>query len=136
MYDNLALSIHCITYDCLTSSTYAHHLHFFFFFLMIRRPPRSTLFPYTTLFRSGFLALFVRRQRRSSDPLLDFALFRNPAFATAVASALVAAAALIGMELVFSQRLQLWQGLSPLQAGLAVLPLPLAAFVAGPVPAK
>src|SRR3712207_9114914 len=27
-------------------------LHFFLFFLMIRRPPRSTLFPYTTLFRS------------------------------------------------------------------------------------
>src|SRR3989442_8766305 len=26
--------------------------YFFFFFLMIRRPPRSTLFPYTTLFRS------------------------------------------------------------------------------------
>src|SRR2546430_7458930 len=26
---------------------------FFFFFLMIRRPPRSTLFPYPTLFRSG-----------------------------------------------------------------------------------
>src|SRR5260370_42491956 len=30
-----------------------HHLPFLlFFFLMIRRPPRSTLFPYTTLFRS------------------------------------------------------------------------------------
>src|SRR2546426_2287576 len=29
---------------------------FFFFFLMIRRPPRSTLFPYTTLFRSQFEA--------------------------------------------------------------------------------
>src|SRR2546430_13422291 len=29
-----------------------HYLFFFFFFLMIRRPPRSTLFPYTTLFRS------------------------------------------------------------------------------------
>src|SRR3712207_7705164 len=27
-------------------------LSFYFFFLMIRRPPRSTLFPYTTLFRS------------------------------------------------------------------------------------
>src|SRR3712207_7575034 len=27
--------------------------NYFFFFLMIRRPPRSTLFPYTTLFRSG-----------------------------------------------------------------------------------
>src|SRR5438067_8277537 len=31
--------------------------HFFFFFLMIRRPPRSTLFPYTTLFRSRHLSL-------------------------------------------------------------------------------
>src|SRR2546422_7566848 len=31
-----------------------------FFFLMIRRPPRSTLFPYTTLFRSPFV---VRRNR-------------------------------------------------------------------------
>src|SRR6267143_3058804 len=29
---------------------------YFFFFLMIRRPPRSTLFPYTTLFRSNDLA--------------------------------------------------------------------------------
>src|SRR5438477_3436243 len=28
-------------------------MRLFFFFLMIRRPPRSTLFPYTTLFRSG-----------------------------------------------------------------------------------
>src|SRR6266496_6193610 len=32
-------------------------LFFFFFFLMIRRPPRSTLFPYTTLFRSCWQGL-------------------------------------------------------------------------------
>src|SRR6476620_12286914 len=32
--------------------SYIFALFFFFFFLMIRRPPRSTLFPYTTLFRS------------------------------------------------------------------------------------
>src|SRR5258706_10745745 len=32
----------------------------FFFFLMIRRPPRSTLFPYTTLFRSNPVFLFSR----------------------------------------------------------------------------
>src|SRR2546430_5421383 len=31
----------------------------FFFFLMIRRPPRSTLFPYTTLFRSPYTAADV-----------------------------------------------------------------------------
>src|SRR2546421_8747780 len=49
-------------------------LSFLFFFLMIRRPPRSTLFPYTTLFRSGFFdrklpsgrtrQTTVRRRRR------------------------------------------------------------------------
>src|SRR5688572_33435330 len=35
------------------SATSITNLIFFFFFLMIRRPPRSTLFPYTTLFRSS-----------------------------------------------------------------------------------
>src|SRR3712207_7359354 len=34
-----------------------------FFFLMIRRPPRSTLFPYTTLFRSGPAVLLARGAR-------------------------------------------------------------------------
>src|SRR2546422_9170218 len=34
---------------------------FFFFFLMIRRPPRSTLFPYTTLFRSDQVRLLPRQ---------------------------------------------------------------------------
>src|SRR5438552_16437198 len=36
---------------------YFYCILFFFFFLMIRRPPRSTLFPYTTLFRSRGRAL-------------------------------------------------------------------------------
>src|SRR3712207_8615765 len=33
------------------------------FFLMIRRPPRSTLFPYTTLFRSGLAVVELRGER-------------------------------------------------------------------------
>src|SRR3712207_6866329 len=37
----------------------------YFFFLMIRRPPRSTLFPYTTLFRSIHGAKALRRLHRS-----------------------------------------------------------------------
>src|SRR5256885_16154710 len=37
----------------LISHLATHSHSFFFFFLMIRRPPRSTLFPYTTLFRSA-----------------------------------------------------------------------------------
>src|SRR2546426_12439145 len=37
---------------CLSFTSLRSFFFFFFFFLMIRRPPRSTLFPYTTLFRS------------------------------------------------------------------------------------
>src|SRR3989449_7164133 len=43
---------------------------YMFFFLMIRRPPRSTLFPYTTLFRSIFHQAAMRSVPRSvKDPL-------------------------------------------------------------------
>src|SRR2546422_11655381 len=41
-------------------------LFFFFFFLMIRRPPRSTLFPYTTLFRSRVLRAAAPRRGDSA----------------------------------------------------------------------
>src|SRR5438552_14874421 len=47
-YYILALMLRAYEYSILLSL----FLFFFFFFLMIRRPPRSTLFPYTTLFRS------------------------------------------------------------------------------------
>src|SRR2546421_8238534 len=41
----------------------------FFFFLMIRRPPRSTLFPYTTLFRSNtWLSAMTARTQPVVDP--------------------------------------------------------------------
>src|SRR6266487_5666075 len=41
----------------------------FFFFLMIRRPPRSTLFPYTTLFRSPWLDAPTASRARSPVPV-------------------------------------------------------------------
>src|SRR3712207_9222411 len=46
----------------------------FFFFLMIRRPPRSTLFPYTTLFRSGLAQV---SGLRGDTPISDRARFDN-----------------------------------------------------------
>src|SRR2546430_1855621 len=39
-----------------------YYLHSLFFFLMIRRPPRSTLFPYTTLFRSNAIGTVAEGQ--------------------------------------------------------------------------
>src|SRR5467141_4566381 len=42
---------------------------FFFFFLMIRRPPRSTLFPYTTLFRSRPCLRWAETDRESAPRL-------------------------------------------------------------------
>src|SRR5256885_10744686 len=46
----------------LSFTSHANPSSFFFFFLMIRRPPRSTLFPYTTLFRS------LERRRHAYEP--------------------------------------------------------------------
>src|SRR5438876_12444214 len=44
-------------------------LYFIFFFLMIRRPPRSTLFPYTTLFRSERKGVARSRSSREKNGL-------------------------------------------------------------------
>lgn len=79
------------------------------------------------------LTLFVRRQRQQAQPMLDFSLFRHARFSNGFLIALIATAALVGIELVTTQRLQLVLGLSPLQAGLYIMPLPLAALVAGPL---
>src|SRR3712207_1802001 len=68
-----------------------------FFFLMIRRPPRSTLFPYTTLFRSrSLLRLDVGRRRpstwRAPDQRRQVEPPRQPVRATVVVVPLVGAA--------------------------------------------
>src|SRR5690348_18268723 len=44
----------------------ARYIFIQFFFLMIRRPPRSTLFPYTTLFRSSADGLLLSRSSATS----------------------------------------------------------------------
>lgn len=79
------------------------------------------------------LWMFLRRQRRSVSPMIDLRLFGDPRFSGGVIGAVVASATLLGVELVISQRLQLVDAMSPLQAGLFILPIPLAAFVAGPL---
>src|SRR5262245_65840412 len=50
-----------------------HPLYILFFFLMIRRPPRSTLFPYTTLFRSGFSCMVTPAASGTMQEMLPLA---------------------------------------------------------------
>ncbi|MFC9874480.1 MFS transporter [Nocardia salmonicida] len=74
--------------------------------------------------------LFVRRQRRLADPMLDLRLFELPRFRVAVFTNLLAVFALAGVLFFGSQYLQLVLGRTPLQAGLLMLP-GLAASVLG-----
>src|SRR2546422_10135623 len=53
----------CFIFRCIFVEHCSNYA-FLFFFLMIRRPPRSTLFPYTTLFRSSNLGSFPLPQVR------------------------------------------------------------------------
>src|SRR5205807_8966700 len=46
----------------------------FFFFLMLRRPPRSTLFPYTTLFRSPLLDSYEQERRPVAARNIEWAM--------------------------------------------------------------
>src|SRR3712207_7974929 len=62
--------------DRIFIKTCIRHLSFIFFFLMIRRPPRSTLFPYTTLFRS--CTLEFENNREIYDWLVDTLPFPDP----------------------------------------------------------
>jgi MFS transporter, DHA2 family, multidrug resistance protein len=75
-------------------------------------------------------ALFVRRQRRLTDPLIDLGLFRVRAFSVALGSYTLATFALFGVLLFISQYLQLVRGLTPLQAGVRMLPI-FAGFIVG-----
>lgn len=77
--------------------------------------------------------LFHRRQQKLPAPLIDFSLFRGRRFAAGTVAALIASFALMGVEFVFSQQLQLSRGYSPLRAGLFLLPVAIGAIVAGPI---
>ncbi|MDL5350497.1 MFS transporter [Microbacterium sp. zg-YB36] len=67
-------------------------------------------------------ALFVRRQLRTSSPMLDMRLFRQGTFSGALLVNLLSVVALVGFLFFVSQHLQLIVGLSPMQAGLALVP--------------
>ena len=80
--------------------------------------------PPTLAIAAGFLVgvLFVRRQRRLADPLVDLGLLADRVFGGAMTTHVLSAFALYGMQFLIAQHLQLVLGLSPLKAGLWTLP--------------
>lgn len=67
-------------------------------------------------------ALFIRRQVRLDDPLIDLSLFRYPIFGVSLATNIMTVFVSVGYFLFVAQFLQLVLGLSPLEAGLWSLP--------------
>ena len=78
----------------------------------------------------AFGAVFVQRQRRLAEPLIDLGLFRRPAFSLALGANTLAFAVVFGIEVFVAQYFQLVLGYSPLEAGLWSVPAA-AAFVVG-----
>ena len=75
-------------------------------------------------------AVFVRRQQKLADPLIDLRLFRMPAFSASLAAYMLATFATFGPYVFIAQYLQLVLGLSPMKAGLWSMPFAVG-FVAG-----
>lgn len=78
------------------------------------------------------VTIFVRRQlrlmRSEHEPLVDFAVFRNRGFSGGVVAAGASIFAIMGLQLVITQRYQLVEGFTPLEAGLLVTALALASM--------
>ncbi|GGO69058.1 MFS transporter [Nonomuraea cavernae] len=74
--------------------------------------------------------VFVRRQRNLANPLLDLRLFDNRAFATTLSLLLLGGIVMAGTTLMSTMYLQMVEGLSPLRAGLWLLPQNFAMIVA------
>ncbi|MFJ6321436.1 MULTISPECIES: MFS transporter [unclassified Rhizobium] len=81
----------------------------------------------------GLLAWFSRIQISSENPMLDLSLLTKPAIAVGLMMAFVASGSLAGFELVLAQELQFVLDKTPLEAGVFMLPLVVAAAIGGPV---
>jgi DHA2 family multidrug resistance protein-like MFS transporter len=79
------------------------------------------------------LVWFIWRQLNSSRPMLDLTLFCERSFRTGAIAATVPVLVLVGFELQLAQDLQFVWGMSPREAGLFLLPMPLATFAVGPL---
>jgi len=78
------------------------------------------------------LVLFVVREMRAREPMLDLNLFRNPAFSAGILVAITLSFGLLGIFVYMPLFLQNAQHHDPLRSGLTVLPLAIFMALAGP----
>lgn len=81
----------------------------------------------------SLLGWFVLLQARAKVPMLDLSLFREPAICAGMLMALVVTGALAGVELTLAMEMQYVLDRTPLQAGIFMLPIMVAAAVGGPL---
>ncbi|GAB3846774.1 MFS transporter [Micromonospora andamanensis] len=84
----------------------------------------GSVWPNLAIVAGGILVLtvFVRRQRRLTNPLFDLSLLANRRMAVSLVTLLIVGVGVVGMFYLFTQHLQWVIGLSPLRAGLWTLP--------------
>ncbi len=85
------------------------------------------------LVAAALSAAFVRRERRTSYPLVDIGLFRRPPFSVGIASGLLAYLVTFGVLFIVPFYLERAEGLSPGQAGLILTALPVGIGVTAPI---
>lgn len=79
------------------------------------------------------LVFFVKKERKSLSPMIDFSLLKQRVLVIGIIMALTAMISIVGFELLMAQELQFVHGLTPLQAGMFMLPAMLASGVGGPL---
>ncbi|HUC00393.1 MAG TPA: DHA2 family efflux MFS transporter permease subunit [Solirubrobacterales bacterium] len=109
---------------------------FLLIFGLIRGNPEgwgSALILFCLIGAAVLLVLFVAIERRSDHPMLDLALFRNPAFNGVSAVAFCLSGGMFAMFLYLTIYMQGVLDFSPLEAGLRFLPLTVLSFIASPI---
>lgn len=86
---------------------------------------------------TGVLGLFLLfyfyvNQRKKENPLIDFNLFKETQFSSGVSAAILSSFVLVGIQFAITQKMQLVYNLTPLQAGLYIVPMSIFSFMAGP----
>src|SRR6516164_8871253 len=85
---------------------------------------------------AAMFAIFIARERTTSEPMVDLSLFRNPRFSAASGSVTVAFFAIAGFSFLITQYFQFFKGYRPLSTGVHLLPVAFSVAIASVIGTK